>query len=164
MYKNDIAEGSSLWLGTEVLGWRLKRIIMIINDTRNSLLLFIRPKLGFSLQLYSDVMIQNYIVCYLPRIVCNQILIGTLHLCLCFCCTITKMLGTEHNAAHHVWYWRNENPLPTPVTTPMKDYIYIYIYIYTYSVLWIMWYDIKSCLYGSTEDNKKLVTQGKLSI
>ena len=42
------------------------------NQYYNSLILVIRHKFGFSLQLYSDVVIKKYIACYLPRIVCNH--------------------------------------------------------------------------------------------
>ena len=46
----------------------------------NSLILIIRRKFGSPLQVYSNVVLNiNYIVCYLPTIVGDQFLIGTLH-------------------------------------------------------------------------------------
>ena len=56
----------------------------------NSLILVIRPKFGFPLHVYSGVVMKLKLYFFLPRIVSDQFLIDTLHLCLC--CNDTQML------------------------------------------------------------------------
>ena len=62
------------------------------NDTHSS---FYKSRI-LVMPVYSDVLMKwNYSVCYLHRIVDEEILIATLHQCIGLCCTITHMLGDE---------------------------------------------------------------------